>query len=62
MKVQVLLSAFLISENCMSLLAHAVFELIHPQLQSGELIDIDSTDVRRLLSVFFNFAIAILLA
>ncbi|MEH1820031.1 MAG: hypothetical protein V7L31_13285 [Nostoc sp.] len=38
----------------MSLLAHAVFELSHPQLQAGELIDIDSTDVRRLLSVFLT--------
>jgi hypothetical protein len=40
-KVQVLSSAFLNFDNCMSLLAHAVFQLINPQLQAGELVELD---------------------
>ncbi|MBN3939088.1 hypothetical protein [Nostoc sp.] len=31
-----------------------IYELIHPQLQAGKSVELDSTVVRRLLSVFFN--------
>jgi STAS-like domain of unknown function (DUF4325) len=41
---------------------HFVDELIHHQLLAGRLVELDFAGVRRLLSVFFNFAIATLLA
>ncbi len=52
----------LIGENCMSQQAgQQIYNLIHPKLQAGESVELDFTDVRRLLSVFFNFAIGQLL-
>lgn len=48
----------LIGENCMSQLAgQQMYDLIHPQLQAGESVELDFTGVRRFLTVFFNFAI-----
>ncbi len=52
----------LIGENCMSRQAgEEIYNLIYPKLQAGESVDLDLTGVRRLLSVFFNFAIGQLL-
>lgn len=52
----------LIGENCMSQRdGQQLYNLIHPQLQAGESVELDFTGVRRFLSVFFNFAISQLL-
>ena len=52
----------LIGENCMSQQdGQKIYNLIHPQLQAGKSVELDFTGVRRLLSVFFNLAIAQLL-
>jgi hypothetical protein len=52
----------LIGENCMSRdAAQQIYNLIHPQLQAGKSVELDFTDVRRFLSVFFNIAIGQLL-
>ncbi|MUG99807.1 DUF4325 domain-containing protein [Scytonema sp. UIC 10036] len=52
----------LIGENCMSQQAgQQIYNLIHPQLQAGKSVELDFTGVRRLLSVFFNFAVGQLL-
>lgn len=52
----------LIGENCMSQQAgEEIYNLIYPKLQAEESVELDFTGVRRLLSVFFNFAIGQLL-
>ncbi|MDF5718351.1 MAG: STAS-like domain-containing protein [Rhizonema sp. NSF051] len=52
----------LIGENGMSQQAgQKIYNLIYPRLQAGESVELDFTGVRRLLSVFFNFAIGQLL-
>jgi hypothetical protein len=52
----------LIGENCMIQKAgQAVFESIYPELLAGRPVELDFTDVKGFLSVFFNFAIGQLL-
>lgn len=52
----------LIGENCMTQQAgQQIYDLIHPRLQAGQLVELDFINVRRFLSVFFNFAIGQLL-
>ncbi|MEH1922211.1 STAS-like domain-containing protein [Nostoc sp.] len=52
----------LIGENCMSQQSgQQIYDLIYPQLQAGKLVELDFADVRRFLTVFFNFAIGQLL-
>lgn len=38
-----------------------IYDLIHPNLQAGQPVELDFAGVRRFLSVFFNFAIGQLL-
>lgn len=38
-----------------------VYELIYPKFQAGQPVELDFTEVKRFLSVFFNFAIGQLL-
>lgn len=48
----------LFGENCMTKQAgQKLYEKIHPVLHSGEAVELDFADVKRFLSVFFNFAI-----
>jgi len=52
----------LFGENCMSQQAgQQLYEKIHPVLQAGQPVELDFADVKRFLSVFFNFAIGQLL-
>lgn len=52
----------IIGENAMSQkTGQQIYNLIHPQLQAGESVELDFAGVKRLLSVFFNFAIGQLL-
>ncbi|HLO87142.1 MAG TPA: STAS-like domain-containing protein [Nostocaceae cyanobacterium] len=52
----------LIGENCMSQRSgQKLYDLIYPQLKAGKTVELDFTDVRRFLSIFFNFAIGQLL-
>ncbi len=48
----------LVGENCMTQQAgQQVYELIYPDLHSGQTVELDFAGVKRFLSVFFNFAI-----
>jgi hypothetical protein len=52
----------LFGENCMSQLnGQQLYDSIYPQLKAGEIVELDFTEVRRFLSIFFNFAIGQLL-
>ena len=52
----------LIGENCMTQQAgQQVYDLIYPELQAGQPVELDFAQVRRFLSVFFNFALGQLL-
>jgi len=52
----------LIGENCLSQQAgQQIYDLIYPQLKSGNSVELEFIGVRRFLSVFFNFAIGQLL-
>ncbi|WP_353932055.1 STAS-like domain-containing protein [Okeanomitos corallinicola TIOX110] len=52
----------IIGENCTSQRSgQQLYDLIHPQLQAGESVELDFTGVRKFLSVFFNLAIGQLL-
>jgi STAS-like domain of unknown function (DUF4325) len=52
----------LIGENCITQQSgQTLCDLIQPQLQAGQPVELDFTGVKRFLSVFFNFAIGQLL-
>ncbi|HSS22231.1 MAG TPA: STAS-like domain-containing protein [Pyrinomonadaceae bacterium] len=52
----------LIGENCVSYDdGKRIYDLIHPELQSGKLVNLDFSGVRVLVSLFLNAAIGHLL-
>lgn len=52
----------LIGENCISQRdGQKLYDLIYPQIKAGKTVELDFTDVRRFLSIFFNCAIGQLL-